>query len=102
MKDWLLVVIGVLIGFLFGMSGIATLFDLMSGAITQTADQLTQLNTLSTVVLLVIAIVLIVKIKVISSLVVGAIVGVVFNIILRVNNVDLVSKVSSTLLQMLK
>ncbi len=102
MKDLSLVIIGVIIGFLFGMSGIATLFNLMSGAITQTADQLTQLSTLSTVVLLVIAIILIVKIKIISSLVIGAIVGVVFNIILRVNNIDLVSEVSSTLLQMLK
>ncbi|MFW5936342.1 MAG: hypothetical protein ACOCSC_03560 [Candidatus Hadarchaeota archaeon] len=102
MKDWSLVIIGALIGFLFGMSGIATLFDLMSVAITQTADQLTQLNTMSTVVLLVIAIILIVKIKIISSLVVGAIVGVVFNIILRANNIELVSKVGTALLQMLK
>lgn len=117
MKDTSLVIIGGFIGFLFGMGSVATLFDLLSGAINQTADQITQLSALSTVVLLVVAVVLIVKIRVISSLVVGAIAGVVLNIILRANNIgvannmdvvknidniEVVNKVSSTLLQMLK
>jgi hypothetical protein len=100
MKDTI-VIIGVLIGFLFGMSGIATLFNLMSEAITETAVQLAQLSALSTIVLLVVAIILIIKIKIISSLIVGAIIGAVLNIILEVNDIHVVNEIYYAILNMI-
>lgn len=93
MNDNTIVIIGVFIGILFGISGIATLFDIFSGAITDTANQLATINTLSTLLLLVVAVILIVKIKIISSLIVGSIIGAVINILLKVNNIDIVNEV---------
>jgi len=98
MKDTTLVIIGVFVGILFGMSGISTLFNLMSGVLVEAADQLSQINALSTLVLLVVAIVLIIKIRVISSLIVGAIIGAVLNIILQVYNIDIVKIIYSAIL----
>jgi flagellar biosynthesis protein FlhB len=94
--------IGVLIGFLFGMSGIATLFNFMSEAMTETAMQISQMSALSTIMLLIIAIVLIIKIRIISALIVGAIVGAVLNTIFEMNGIHVVNDVYSTLLDMLK
>jgi len=99
MKDTSIVIIGVIVGILFGMSGISTLFNLMSGVLLEAADQLSQINALSTLVLLVIAIVLIVKIRIISSLIVGAIIGAVLNIILKVYNIDIANVIYSAILR---
>ncbi|HDM60140.1 MAG TPA: hypothetical protein ENF96_00605 [Archaeoglobus veneficus] len=89
--------IGVLIGFLFGMSGIATLFSVMNAAISEAAKQL-QINAASTLVLLIAAIILIVKIRVVSSLIVGAIIGATLNLILELNGIHLTNEVYSAIL----
>jgi hypothetical protein len=102
MNDKSIVIIGILIGFLVGMSGIATLFNLMSGVISETAAQLSQVSALSTIVLLVVAIILIVKIRIISSLLVGAIIGAVLNIILEVNDIHIVNEIYSAILSMIR
>lgn len=94
-SDSTVTLIGVIVGFLFGMSGIATLLDLMNSVISGAAIQLSQMNAASTLMLLVIAIILIIKIRVISALVVGAIIGAVLNLILEVNGIHVVDEVYS-------
>ncbi len=96
------VLIGVLIGFLFGMSGIATLFNFMGEAITDTAIQISQMSALSTIALLVIALILIIKIRIISALIVGAIVGAVLNIIFEMNGIHIMNDVYSVILEFVK
>lgn len=81
-----------------GISGMATLFNLMDGLITDTADQISQLGTLSTMLLLVTAIILIVKVRVISSLLVGAVAGAVIKILLEMNNINIANEVYSVIL----
>ncbi|RLI75329.1 hypothetical protein DRP05_15010 [Archaeoglobales archaeon] len=98
MGETSVILIGVLVGFLFGLSGIATLFNLMSDVITETQAQLSQISAVSTLVLLVIAIILIIKVRIISALVVGAIIGAVLNLILKMNGIDIVNQVYSTIL----
>jgi len=102
MGDTVPTLIGVVIGFLFGMSGIATLFSTMNAAINEAATQLSQINAVSTLVLLVAAIILIIKIRVISSLIVGAIVGATLNLILELNGIHLTNEVYSVVLNALK
>ncbi len=93
MSDNTIVIIGLVIGLLFGMSGIATLFNFMNMAMEETAQQLAQIGAVSTLVLLLIAIILIIKIRVISSLIVGAIVGAVLNVLLEMNGIDIANDV---------
>jgi hypothetical protein len=100
MGETIFVIVGVVIGLLFGMSGIATLFNLMGEALTETAVQISQLSAISTIVLLVIAIILIIKIRIISSLIMGAIIGAVLNIILEMNGIRIVNEVYSAILGM--
>ncbi len=100
-SDTTITIIGILIGFLFGLSGIATLFNMMSQTISEAAVQLSQISAVSTLVLLVIAIILVIKVRVISALVVGAIIGAVLNLIFKMNGIDIVDQVFSTVLNML-
>jgi len=94
--------IGVLIGFLFGMSGITTLFNFMGEAISDTAIQISQMSALSTIALLVIAVILIIKIRIIASLIVGAIIGAVLNIIFEMNGIHVMNDVYSIILDFIK
>ncbi len=93
MADNTIVLIGLIIGLLFGMSGIATLFNFMNMAMEETAQQLAKIGAVSTLVLLVIAIILIVKIRIISSLIVGAIIGAVLNVLLEMNGIYIVNSI---------
>ncbi len=93
MADNTIVLIGLIIGLLFGMSGIATLFNFMNMAMEETAQQLAKIGAVSTLVLLVIAIILIVKIRIISSLIVGAIIGAVLNVLLEMNGIYVVNSI---------
>ncbi|AIY89160.1 hypothetical protein [Geoglobus acetivorans] len=93
MADNTFVAIGLIIGLLFGMSGIATLFNFMNMAMEETAQQLAQIGAVSTLVLLVIALILIIKIRIISSLIVGAVIGAVLNIILEMNGINITNDV---------
>lgn len=101
MGDTTIVIIGLVIGFLLGMSGITTIFGLMTETISQAEEQFSQLTTLSTVALIVAALIFIVMVRLVSSLTIGVIMGAVLNVILEVNNIDVVGQVSSTILNML-
>ena len=79
--------IGLVVGLMFGLSGIATLLSLMSDVVSDAQVQLSQLGIASTLVLLVIALILIIKVKVLSSLIVGAIIGAVLNLLLEANGI---------------
>ncbi len=81
--------IGIFVGLLFGLSGIATLLSLMSDVVSDAQAQLSQLGVASTLVLLVIAIILIIKVRVLSALIVGAIIGAVLNLILESNGIHI-------------
>ncbi len=102
MGDTVPTLIGVVIGFLFGMSGIATLFSTMNAAISEAATQLSQINAASTLVLLVAAVILIIKIRAISSLIVGAIIGAVINLLLELNGIHLTNEIYSIILNAVK
>ncbi|WP_457591466.1 hypothetical protein [Geoglobus sp.] len=93
MGDQTIIAVGLIIGLLFGMSGIATLFNFMGMAMEETQQQLAQIGAVSTLVLLVIAIILIVKIRIISSLIVGAIIGAVLNVLLEMNGINITNDV---------
>jgi len=100
--DRTLTLIGVGVGFLFGMSGIATLFNFMGTAVGETAKQVanirvTQLNAVTTLALLIAAIVLIVKIRVIAAIVVGAIIGAILNLILELNGIHVTNQLYSAI-----
>ena len=102
MGDRILTLVGVCVGFLFGMSGIATLFNLMGATIGEAAKQvmntrITQLNAATTLVLLVAAIVLIVKIRVIAALIIGAIIGAILNLILELNGIHITEQIYSAI-----
>ncbi len=81
--------IGLVVGLLFGLSGIATLLSLMSDVVSDAQTQLSQLGVASTLVMLVIALILIIKVRVLSALIVGAIIGAVLNLILQANGVNI-------------
>ncbi len=89
MGEHTLLAIGLIVGLLFGLAGISTLFNLMNQALTETQQQLMKIGAVSTLVLFVIAIILIVKIRVISSLIVGAIIGAILNTILEMNGIHI-------------
>jgi len=81
--------IGLIVGLLFGLSGIATLLSLMSGVVSDAQAQLSQLGVASTLVMLVIALILIIKVRVLSALIVGAVIGAVLNLVLQANGVNI-------------
>jgi len=83
-----LILIGAGIGFLFGFNGITMLFNLMGKALTEAQAQLSQMSAISTLVLFIFAVVLIVKVRMLSSLIVGAIIGAIANLILKLNGID--------------
>ncbi|MFO7966657.1 MAG: hypothetical protein R6U44_03560 [Archaeoglobaceae archaeon] len=95
-----MVIVGLVIGFLLGISGIAFVFDVASEAITSAQDLLTQFSTLSTIALVIVALILIVAVKLVSSLLVGIIVGAVLNIILEVNGFSIMDEVGSAVMSM--
>ncbi len=80
--------VGLIIGLLFGLSGISTLFAFMSDVVSEAQLQLQQLGMASTLVLLIFAVILIVKVRAIASLIVGAIIGAVLNVILASYGID--------------
>ena len=94
-----LVALGVIIGFLFGFNGIATLFNLLGKALTEVQAQLTQISAVSTLVLFIIAIALIVKVRMLSSLLVGAVIGAVVNAILKLNGIDVLNTIYTEILK---
>jgi len=94
-----LVALGVIIGFLFGFNGIATLFNLLGKALTEVQAQLTQISAVSTLVLFIIAIALIVKVRMLSSLLVGAVIGAVVNAILKFNGIDVLNTIYAEILK---
>lgn len=95
-----MVIVGLVIGFLLGLSGIAFVFDVASEAISSAQDVLTQLTTFSTIALIVVAIILILAVKIVSSLLVGIIIGAVFNVILEISGFSIMDEISSTVLSM--
>lgn len=95
-----MVIVGLVLGFLLGISGIAFVFDVASEAITSAQDVLTQFSTLSTIALIVVALILIIAVKMVSSLLVGIIIGAVLNIILEVNGFSIMDEVGSTVMSM--
>ncbi|MEM1957746.1 MAG: hypothetical protein QXD49_08655 [Archaeoglobaceae archaeon] len=88
---------GFLIGFLFGISSITTLLSFMGNVLIQIDEVLRNFSAMSTLVLLIIAIILVVKIKAIASLVAGAIVGAVLNLILAQNGINVLEILKSYL-----
>lgn len=80
--------VGFFIGFLFGISSITTLLGFIGNVLIQIDEMLRNFSALSTLVLLIVAIVLVVKIKAIASLIAGAIVGAVLNLILAQNGIN--------------
>ena len=85
MSKW--TALGVIVGFLFGFNGIAMIFNMLTKAVSEVQAHLTQVSTL---VLLVIAIILIVKARILSSLLVGAIIGAILNLALKMNGIDII------------
>ncbi len=86
MDKW--IALGLIIGFLFGFSGISTLFNMLEKAVNEVQRSVTQASTL---VLLALVIVLIWKVRVIASVLVGAIIGAVLNYLLKANGIDVVN-----------
>lgn len=86
MDKW--IALGLIIGFLFGFSGISTLFNMLEKAVNEVQRSVTQASTL---ILLALVIVLIWKVRVISSVLVGAIIGAVLNYLLKANGIDVVN-----------
>lgn len=81
--------IGLVVGLLFGLSGIATLLSLMSDVVSDAQTQLSQFGMASTLVMLVIALILIIKVRVLSALIVGATIGAVLNLFLQANGINI-------------
>ena len=98
--DRLILIIGGIIGFLFGFNGIATLFSLLGETLTE-VQQLLQMEAISTLLLLLIAVILILKVGVLSSLIVGAVIGAVINIILELNGIHMTDYIYSYIQQYL-
>ena len=85
--------IGLLVGLMFGLSGIATLLSLMSDVMSDAQTQLSQLGVASTLILFVVALILIIKVRVLSSLIVGAVIGAVLNMILEANGIHILDAI---------
>ena len=86
MDKW--IALGLIIGFLFGFSGISTLFNMLEKAVNEVQRSVTQASTL---ILLALVIVLIWKVRVIASVLVGAMIGAVLNYLLKANGIDVVN-----------
>ncbi|WP_457549923.1 hypothetical protein [Archaeoglobus sp.] len=86
MDKW--AVVGVAVGFLFGFNGIAMIFDMLGKVISDIKVHLTQVSTL---LLLGFVVFLVWKAKVLTSLLVGAIIGAVLNFVLKMNGIDVVN-----------
>ncbi len=95
-----MVIVGLVLGFLLGISGIAFVFDVASEAISSAQDLLTQFSTLSTIALIVVALILIVAVKMVSSLIIGIVIGAVLNIILEINGFSIMDEVGSAVMSM--
>ncbi len=102
MSDRTIMAIGILVGFLFGFNGIATLFNLLSHTLTEAQAQLSQLSTVSTLILFLIVVGIIIKVRVLSSLIIGAIVGAVLNLLLEMNGIHVMNYIYSAILEFLK
>ena len=61
----------------------------MSDVVSDAQAQLSQLGVASTLVMLVIALILIIKVRVLSALIVGAVIGAVLNLVLQANGVNI-------------
>jgi hypothetical protein len=68
-------------------------------ALTEVQAQLTQISAVSTLVLFIIAIALIVKVRMLSSLLVGAVIGAVVNAILKFNGIDVLNTIYAEILK---
>ncbi len=104
MSDKILTIAGFVIGFLFGVSGVSTLFNLLGSTISEAAKQalnakITQLNVTSTIILIIAVAVFVYKMKAIASLLIGAIVGAILNFILEMNGVHLTNQIYSSILK---
>uniref|UniRef100_A0A7C3MC07 Uncharacterized protein n=1 Tax=Archaeoglobus fulgidus TaxID=2234 RepID=A0A7C3MC07_ARCFL len=97
MGETSITLIGVVVGLLFGLSGIATLLSLMSDVVSDAQTQLSQLGIASTLVMLVIALILIIKVRVLSALIVGAIIGAVLNLVLQANGINILEMLRAAL-----
>ena len=84
MNKW--TVVGSVVGFLFGFNGISMIFNMLGKVVSEVA----QIAQLSALILLILAIILIVKVRILTELLVGAIIGAIVNTILRVNGIDLI------------
>lgn len=89
--------VGLIIGLLFGLSGVSTLFAFMSDVVSEAQTQIQQIGVASTLILLIIAVVIIVKVKVIASLIAGAVVGAVINLLLNSYGIDFLAVLRSFL-----
>ncbi|ADC64645.1 conserved hypothetical protein [Ferroglobus placidus DSM 10642] len=101
MGDTAIVLVGLLIGLVLGLSGVATLLNLMSDVVSNAQTQLSQLGAASTIILLVMALILIIKVRVLSSLIVGAIVGAVAEFILEANGIHIFEAIRSAVFGLL-
>lgn len=90
MDRWTLV--GFCVGFLFGFGGIATVFSMLEKAVDEVQSRISQASTL---ILFVVILVLIWKVKVLASILVGAVIGAFVNYLLKANGIDLMKIVLS-------
>lgn len=90
-------VVGFIIGFLFGISSITTLLGFMGNVLIQIDEMLRNFSTMSTIVLLIIGVILVIKIRAIASLVAGAVVGAILNLILAQNGINVMGILRSYL-----
>lgn len=100
MSERLIMAIGLLVGFLFGFNGIAMLFNMLSHTLTEAQAQLTQISTLSTIVLFMVVVGIIIKVRVLSSLIFGAVVGAIINALLEMNGIHVMNAIYSTILHL--
>ncbi len=102
MTDKVLTAAGFVIGFLFGVSGVATIFNLLGSTIGEAAKQamsakITQLNLTTTILLLIAIVVFVFKLRAIASLLIGAIIGAVLNFLLEMNGIHVTNQIYSTI-----
>ncbi|MDI6902669.1 MAG: hypothetical protein QMC77_02890 [Methanocellales archaeon] len=80
MKDITLTIIGVIVGIFLGVGAVKSLLDMLAGS----AELISMLSSgTGLIILIAIAIFLIIKIRLISSLISGAIIGIVLNVLAR-------------------
>ena len=80
MKDITLTIIGVIVGIFLGIGAVKFLLDMLAGS----AELISMLSSgTGLIILIAIAAFLIIKIRLISSLVSGAIIGIVLNVLTR-------------------